>query len=129
MSEIVPVVSIVPTKVDIELTQGTDNELEFILTNGQGDPVGLSDSNVTFTAFVQIGGVVTLGPKINTPGDHTDSANGKTAFVIARTEIDDEVNQDRKTFWVYELRRKQITADIENVHMTGQLIILPPGVC
>ncbi len=129
MSEIIPVVSIKPAKVDIQLTQGTDNELEFILTDGLGEPVNLTDSDVLFTAFDMIGGTATLGPKTNTPGNHTDALNGKSAFKIDRTEIDDEVNQATKTFWVYEVRRKQITADLEHVHITGQLIILPTGVC
>lgn len=124
-----PVLSVRPSKVDIELAQGTDNEIEFILTDGLGDPVGLTDSDVVFTAWDSIGGTVKIGPKTNEPGDHTDSFNGKTSFVISRTEIDDEPNPTTKTFWVYEVRRKQITADLENVHLTGQLIILPLGVC
>lgn len=125
----VPVVSIKPTKIDIVLVKDTDNELEFILTDGLGEPVNLTDSDVVFTAFDAIGGTVQLGPKTNTPGNHTDSLNGKSAFKIARTEIDDETNPTTKTFWVYEVRRKQITADLEHVHITGQIIILPTGVC
>lgn len=125
----VSTVSIKPAKFNIELTQDTDNELEFILTDGLGEPVSLSDSDVIFTAFDAIGGTVKLGPKTNTPGNHTDSPNGKSAFKIDRTEIDDETNATTKTFWVYEVRRKQVTADLEHVHITGQLIILPTGVC
>lgn len=124
-----PVLSVRPSKVDIELALGTDNEIEFILTDGLSDPVGLSDSNVIFTAWDSIGGTVKLGPKTNEPGDHTDAFNGKTSFVIDRTEIDDEPDSTTKTFWVYEVRRKQLAADLENVHLTGQLIILPLGVC
>lgn len=125
----VSTVSIKPAKFNIELTQGTDNELEFILTDGLGEPVNLTDSDVTFTAFDEIGGIAQLGPKTNTPGNHTDPLNGKSAFKIARTEIDDEASPTTKTFWVFEVRRRQITADLENVHITGQLIILPTGVC
>lgn len=124
-----PVVSVAPAKFDIELARGTDNEIEFILTDALGEPVSLTDSDVTFTAWDAIGGTVKLGPKINTVGNHTDPQNGKTAFQIDRTEIDDETNTSTKTFWVYEVRRKQVTADLENVHLTGQLIILPTGVC
>ena len=115
-------VAVEPACVDIRVRKGTDNTFEFILTDGDGEPVNIIDDDVVFTVRDMLGGTVQF-EKANAGGTHLDGFNGKTEFTVDKTDID-AVSDIDTTFWVYDIRRIRVGGQ-ENVYIAGQFIIEP----
>ncbi len=117
-------VSLLPKIEDLLLTRGTDNRLEFRLTNPvTGQPVDLTNDTVKFTVKDSYGGTVKIGLE-NTPGMHSAQADGRTQFVVTREAIADATHTGTITDWVYEVRRLVSGAD-EVVYFAGIFSLRP----
>lgn len=113
-----------PEIVHLDVQQGTDNAIEFQLTDNDGNPVDLTNDNVKFTARDEFGGTVTIATKTNSPGQHLDPANGKTIFVLTKTDLE-TLTPDSQTTWKYEVRRVFAATNYEVIYIHGNLILEP----
>lgn len=118
------VLSLLPVEVHIKVVRGTDNTIEFTLTNEAGVPVNLAPETVKFTARKQPGGAVTIATKTNGPGAHSTPASGKTQFKLTKTDLADAAGAGNVTTWYYEVRRVLTNAD-EVTYIAGNLVITP----
>lgn len=119
------VAAIDPACIDIRVQRGTDNDFEFILTDGEGDAVGIAADDVTLTIKDDFDGAV-QHQQTSSAGSHLDADGGKVEFSIPRTDIDDEANPGSQTSWVYEVRRIiGGGAGDQIVHIKGEFTIEP----
>lgn len=113
-------VAVVPSVVDLQLVIDADTTFEFILTDGNCEPVDITNDSVIFTVRDYPGGTLKL-QKTNASGEHSTPAQGKTEFTVARTDITDTLT-DKHTKWVYEARRIQASG-AESVHIEGDFTV------
>jgi hypothetical protein len=115
--------AVAPSCVDLRIRKGTDNTFEFILNDGDDEPVKMIDDDVVvFTVRDMLGGAAQFH-KTNAGGTHLDGFNGKTEFTVDKNDID-AVSDIDTTFWVYDIRRIRV-GGAENVYIAGQFIIEP----
>lgn len=115
-----------PTDKNISITRNTDNDLEFIIKDDLGAVIDITNDTVKFTAVDSFAGPTRIATKTNGVGQHSDPTNGKTKFVIAKEDIDDEVSRSIDTVWIYEVRRiKAGAGSDEFVHYMGKLTVKP----
>ncbi len=117
-------VDLTPEIVHLDVQQGTDNAIEFQLTNNLGAAVDLTSENVKFTARDDFAGAITIATKTNGPGQHSDPANGKTIFVLTKTDLD-TLTPDSQVTWKYEVRRVFAVTNYEVIYIHGNLILEP----
>ncbi len=113
-------VAVVPSVIDLQLVKDADTTFEFILTDGNCEPVDISADSVRITVRDYLGGALKI-QKTNSVGGHSDPTQGKTEFTIARTDITDTLTVTH-TRWVYEIRRIQVGGS-ESVHIEGNFIV------
>lgn len=119
------VLKIVPAEVNLRVMRGTDNTIEFTLTDADEVAIDITNDTVKFTARDAYAGTVKIATKTNAPGGHSTPAGGKTRFKILRTEIDDEAAETVATTWLYEVRRILAGSSDEILYFQGELKILP----
>lgn len=113
--------------VHLQIVRGTDQPFIFSLKGKSSDaevftPTDLSSSSVMLTVRTSLGGTV-LFTKTNTLDQHEDAVNGKTRFVIRRSDLSTLPVKDLVTL-VYELRL--VTGDVvplHHVHASGNLLV------
>src|SRR5512133_1243361 len=77
-------VSLLPAVIDIEVVQGTDNIIEFQLTDSAGVAVDITSDTVEFTARDSYGGTQKIHLD-NGVGEHYEPLQGKTRFTLDKT--------------------------------------------
>lgn len=117
-------VDLTPEVIHLEVQQGTDNTLEFQLTDNDGVAVDLTLDAVKFTAKDGYGGTVTIATKTNTSGSHSDPTAGKTLFVLTKTDLT-VATPDAEVDWVYEIRRVFFGTNREVIYIHGDLRLMP----
>lgn len=120
VNELNEYVSVVPSKIHLELVKDADTEFEFTLLDGYGNPVDLTVDSVILTVRNYRGGTVKL-KKTNAPGSHENPTDGKTRFLISNSDIADTLT-DAQTIWIYEIRRVD-AALREYVHIAGEFVV------
>ena len=96
--------AVLPVAVDINVTRGTDNTLEFTFTNAAGTAENLTGDTVKFTARDGYGATVKIATKTNTT--HTDPTAGKTRFTLSQADLTEAgADVTRPIVWYYEVRR------------------------
>lgn len=117
-------VAVIPSEVCIRLVFGTDTEWDFVLLDGDGEPVDITADDVRLTVKDEIGGTLKI-QKTNAAGTHADPTNGRTVFTLAPGDITDTPDGDR-WFWVYEVRRFIGGAGgDEAIHLQGDFVVDP----
>jgi hypothetical protein len=114
---------ILPATQDISVIRGTDNTIEFRLTDGAGTPVNITNDSVKFTVRTSAGGTVAVATKTNAAGQHFDPTQGKTRFKLTKTDLTETGVTSGLTRWSYEVRR--IAAGDEMVYIVGLLTLVP----
>lgn len=114
--------SLTPANYTIELVQGVDSVIEFQILRG-GLPVDITNDTIDFTARDGYGGTVTIATKQNLPGQHTDPTNGKTVFLLSRTDTRVVGSEGYDVRWVYEVRRIMASSGYQMVHISGDLVL------
>jgi hypothetical protein len=112
-----------PEIVNLEIQQGTSVSIEVQLTRG-GSAVDITNDTIKITAKDEFGGVVTIPTKSIGPGNHTDPANGKTAFAWSKAETTTTTPKD-EVDWKWEVRRVLSGSAAEVVYMHGDLRLMP----
>jgi len=84
-------------EVEIVLWRDTNNLFEAQLSLVDGNPLNLSDRDVTMTIVDRAGGTVRY-TQTNTPEQHTDAANGITRFSVPSSTFDGLTGQRAYTW-------------------------------
>jgi hypothetical protein len=106
----------------LSLMRGTDNQLEVVITDGDGKAFAINSDTIDFTVKDEPGGSVVF-TKQNGPGDHSNPGLGETIFNIDAADTA-SASSSSLTYWVYEVRRTTATLD-ERVHITGDFVVRP----
>jgi hypothetical protein len=114
--------SLLPTIINIQLVQNTDNQIEFVLTDA-GLAVDLTNDTVTLVMKTNYGGTIKIN-KTNGAGAHSDAPAGKTRFLLSKTEMQGTSIANPET-WVYQLRRLVAGSGDEIVYMAGDVQLTP----
>jgi hypothetical protein len=112
-----------PEVVNLEVQQGTDISIEVQLTRG-GLPVDITNDTVKITAKDEFAGTVKIATKSIGPGNHSDPANGKTAFAWTKLETMTTTPKD-EVGWKWEVRRVLSGSGAEVVYIHGDLKLMP----
>lgn len=120
-------ISLLPVEIDISVVQGTTATLDFQLKKYDTATAAwvaedITSDSVKFTAREDYGGTVKISTKTNASGQHLDAVNGKTRFVLSKTEIA-LADAASSATWRYEVRRVVGGAGDEIVYMRGKLKI------
>ena len=115
-------VSLLPLIVNLQVVQNTDNQIEFVLTDN-GSAVDLTNDTVTLVMKTNYGGTLKIN-KSNGPGGHSDPTNGKTRFLLTKTEMQGSNIAVPET-WVYQLRRIVAGSLDEIVYFAGDVLLTP----
>lgn len=116
-------VDLTPEVINIDVQQGTDNPLEFQLTDNDGAAVDITSDAVKFTAKDFYGGEVTIATKTNSTGEHSTPSDGKTVFVLTKTDLT-TLTPDSQVSWYYEVRRVFSGSGYEVIYIQGVLNLM-----
>lgn len=114
--------SIQPGCVNLSIVWGTDNQLEFTITDGDGKAVAITNDTIAMTVKEELGGAL-IWTKSNGPGQHSAPALGQTIFEIDAADTA-AASTIANTWWIYEIRRTTAGGD-ERVHLTGSFVVRP----
>lgn len=115
-------VTIAPSTVDITVVYGTNNTVQFTLTDSTGGVVDLSSSRVRISVVDTAGTLKIV--HTNTSTQHTSSTAGTTRFTLTETDLStDGLSQRATASWPYDVRRADSAAN-DVVHVTGLLHVL-----
>lgn len=115
-------VSIVPDCYDLSIVWGTDNQLEVIITDGDGKAIAINNDTISLTVKEELGGAL-VWTKSNGPGAHSDPGQGRTIFTIDAADTATAAAATT-TWWIYEVRRTTAGGD-ERVHISGSFVVRP----
>lgn len=115
-------VSLLPLIVNLQITQNTDNQIEFVLSDNSL-PVNITSDTITLVMKTNYGGVIKIN-KSNGPGGHSDPTNGKTRFLLTKLEMRGTSLAVAET-WVYQLRRIVAGSLDEIVYFAGDVLLTP----
>ena len=121
------VLSALGTTKHLQLVRGTDQPFTFALSEKLSSdalftPSDLTTASVAFTVRTALGGTV-LFTKTNAPGQHLSPTEGKTRFVVSRSDLASLPVREIATL-VYEVR--QISDDspaLHFVHISGNFVV------
>lgn len=119
---------LVPDPTNMEVFSDTDNVVEFQLLDATDPdnpvPIDITNDTVKFVARDTHEGTEKIPTKSNGPGNHSDAVNGKTQFLLAKTELDLS-NAGVTETWVYEVRRIIAGSGYEVIYIWGDLKVKP----
>jgi hypothetical protein len=135
-----------PQHIDLEMVQGTDNSFTFRALDNSGASIDLTDYVIKMSVKDTVNGTTKIPtktvnpiPEVEAPEDPEEDPEGQEAFLaylsslgirasgyvtfdIDKDEIDETVNQDDITCWVYEIR---LISSVETVNIQGLFKVRP----
>jgi hypothetical protein len=107
------------------LWRDTDNLFEATLQDADGDPVNLTDADVTMTIVDRSGGT-TMFTQTNDENGHTDAPNGVTRFNVPATPTFDNLAGPRAYTWKYQIVKRDNATGKKNVYFWGDVRVYAP---
>lgn len=119
-----------PKRRDICLPTDALANLEFTITDANGNAIDISSDDVKFTIKTAPGGACVVPTKTSTAGAHDDGPNGVVLFTVTKADIS-TASPTIDTCWWYEVTRCVGQDPLnEQVHIQGQYILSPRvGTC
>lgn len=111
-----------PDCINLTIQRETDNQLEVVITDGDGKAIAINNDTITMTVKDEPGGSVVF-TKSNGPGSHSNPGLGQTIFTIAAADTS-SASASTTTYWVFEVRRIAAGGD-ERIHIKGDFIVEP----
>lgn len=113
-------------EVELRIWRGLDNKIRVRLEQENGDPLNLSNYDVTLTITDRPGenAVVKL-TDTKTPGQHTDAAGGITIVTIPASATSG-LPGDRAYTWKYTVVTRERTLNEKHIRFYGDVRILTP---
>lgn len=110
---------LVPTPRTVIVQAGNDERFDAMILE-DGEALDISAATVTFTAKSGRGGTTKIATKTNGPSGHVAPTEGRTRFLLERTDLVLTDAAQSETWW-YEVRVK--IGSLQQVYIWGPLIV------
>jgi hypothetical protein len=110
---------LVPTPRTVIVQAGNDERFDALILE-DGEALDISSATVTFTAKSGRGGTTKITTKTNGPSGHVAPTEGRTRFLLERTDLVLADAAQSETWW-YEVRVK--IGSLQQVYIWGPLIV------